>query len=59
MGAMRFHVQLCFSSWLTWYLRAVILFAVITRKYPDEKKLVYWIRKGLSQRVVDTGAACN
>lgn len=48
----QFHVELRFRWWLRLYLRGVILFAVITRQRPDEQKLIYWIRKGLKQRVV-------
>jgi len=52
MAASEIKVEFRFTWWLRLYLRGVILFAVVTRQRPDEKKLAYWISKGLKQRVV-------
>lgn len=52
MPVSEFKVEFRFKWWLHLYLRGVILFALATHQRPDEKKLVYWISKGLKQRVV-------
>jgi len=52
MATVKIQVRIRCRWWLRHYIWGVALYCVMTRRQPDDKKLAYWIGKGIKAELI-------